>query len=136
MTKTQAEKQIETFFRKIGIAASFYPGKNFVKANVRDVLLGFEFIENEEILRAKALIYRFRNAPKPEIRRAIFSQASEANSGGGRIIFDEKELSLFIEKEFTEYLEPDIFRKKINILTQASLFWSSRKLQQVAEQAV
>lgn len=135
MTKTQAEKQLETFFRRLGIKASFFKDKNFVIANVGEVVLGFEFIENEEKLKTKALIYRFRNAPKPEILNAIFAEASEAISGGGQIFFDKNELSLFLEKDFTENLDTDIFRKQVNILAQASLFWSNRKLRQIAEKA-
>lgn len=135
MKREEATRQIEAFFRKLGMRASFSNEQNFVKASVGEAVLGFEFDESEEILKAKALIYRFRNAPKPEILDAVYDQAKEANSGGGQMFFDENDMTLYLEKDFVEPLGDENFHKQINILAQASFFWSSRKLQQVAETA-
>ena len=132
MTKSQANYQIEAFFRKLGMKASFSDGKNFVKASVGESVIGFEFIEYREILNVKALIYRFRNAPREEILTAIYKENNEFVTGAGKLIYDENDLSLFLEKDFSEPLDERVFYTEINALAQESLVWSSRKLSRIA----
>ena len=133
MTKEEAKQQLEAFFRKLGIKASFFDDKNFAKANIGEAVLGFEFLEEKQILQTKALIFRFRRPPEPKILSAIYAEANEQNSGGGEIYLDEEDLSLYLEKDFDEKLDDDIFYEQVNNLAQASLLWSGSILQQVAE---
>lgn len=133
MTKKEAKQQLEHFFRKIGINISAFEEHNFVKADIGEAVLGFVFLEAEGILKAEAFVYRFRRAPESKILKAIYAAANETNAGGGRISFDERELSLFLEMNFDEKSDDDFFYRQTGNLTRASLLWSSRILPDVAE---
>ena len=133
MTREEAKQQLEAFFRKIGITASFFEDKNFAKATVGEALIGFEFIEADDVLNARALIYRFRNPPNQIVIEAILAEQQNSDTGGGNVNFETEDLSLFIEKSFTEKIPDEEFYKQINQLAQASLIWSSQILPQIAE---
>lgn len=133
MTREEAKQQLEAFFRKIGITASFFEDKNFAKATIGEALIGFEFVEAEGILNAQALIYRFRNSPNQKVVEAIFTEQKNSDTGGGNVNFDSEDFSLFLEKSFTEKISGEEFYKQINDLARASLIWSSQILPQIAE---
>lgn len=133
MTREEAKQQLEAFFRKIGITASFFEDKNFAKATVGEALIGFEFVEMENILKAQALIYRFRNSPNPIVIEALFAEQQNSDTGGGSLRFENEDFSLFLEKSFGEKLPDEEFYKQINQLAQASLIWSSQILPQIAQ---
>jgi hypothetical protein len=133
MTREEAKQQIEAFFRKIGITASFFEDENFAKATVGEALIGFEFVETEGVLKTQALIYRFRNAPNQKVIEALLAEQQNSDTGGGNVNFETEDFSLFLEKTFMEKLSAEEFYKQINQLAQASLIWSSQILPQIAE---
>ena len=133
MTREEAQQQLEAFFRKLGIKASFFDDKNYVKASVGEAVIGFEFLETGGILKAQALIYRFRNNPNPVLIEALITEQQNSDTGGGNVMFNTDDLSLFLEKTFTEKLPDDEFYAQINQLAQASLVWSGQILPQIAE---
>ncbi|MEO6589453.1 MAG: hypothetical protein ABIP06_09130 [Pyrinomonadaceae bacterium] len=133
MTRSEVKKQLEAFFRKLGITASFFEDKNFAKATIGEALIGFEFVENESVLKAQALIYRFRNAPNPIVIEALFAEQQNADTGGGKLNFDTGDFSLYLEKIFNEKISGEKFYEQLNHLAQTSLLWSSEILPQIAE---
>ena len=134
MTREEAKNQLEAFFRKIGITASFFEDKNFAKATVGEVLMGFEYVEKQGVLNAQALIYRFRNPPNQIVIEALLAEQQNSDTGGGAVNFDSENFSLYLEKSFTQKLADEEFYSQINQLAQASLIWSSQILPQIAEQ--
>ena len=133
MTREEAKQQLEAFFRKIGIRASFFDDNNFAKATVGEAVIGFEFLETENILNTNALIYRFRNNPNPVLIEALAAEQNNSDTGGGNVHFEPADLSLFLEKRFSEKLPDEEFYKQTSQLAQASLVWSSQILPQIAE---
>lgn len=133
MTREEAKQQLEAFFRKLGITASFFDDKNFAKASIGEAILGFEFLETEAVLKAQALIYRFRNNPNPVLIEALIAEQTNSDTGGGNVSFETEDLSLFLERIFDEKLPDEEFYKQVNQLAQASLIWSSQILPQIAE---
>lgn len=133
MTRDEAKKQLEAFFRKLGITASFFDDKNFAKASIGEAILGFEFLETEGILKSQALIYRFRNNPNPTLIEALIAEQTNSDAGGGNVSFQTEDLSLFLEKSFDKKLPDEEFYQQINQLAQASLVWSGQILPQIAE---
>lgn len=133
MTREEAQQQLEAFFRKLGIKASFFDDKNFVKASIGEAVIGFELLETEGILNAQALIYRFRNNPNPVLIEALIAEQQNSDTGGGNVRFNDDDLSLFLKKTFTEKLPDEEFYEQVNRLAQASLLWSSHILPQIAE---
>lgn len=133
MNKDEAKQQLEAFFQELGIKASFFDDKNFVKASVGEAVLGFEFAEAEGVLKAQALIYRFRNNPNPVLIEALVAEQKNSDTGGGNVRFEAGDLSLFLEKTFGEKLPDEEFYEQVNRLAQASLLWSNQILPQIAE---
>lgn len=134
MIKEEAKQQLEAFFRTLGSDASILDEKNYVQARVGESVLGFEYDEADGILSCQALIYRFRREPRDEVLDALFAAESEANSGGGRIVFDSETFSLYLQRDFTEKIEDEKFSAQVNALARASLQWSGEIIEQAAAQ--
>lgn len=136
MTKAEAKQQVEAFFRRLGEKkASFFDDKNHIEARIGEALIGFEFAETEEMLSAQALIYRFRKEPTDKILDAVFGEESDANNGGGRVVFNSETNTFYLQRDFTEKVADNIFYENINQLAQASLRWSAEILANAAAKA-
>jgi hypothetical protein len=136
MTREEAKQQVEAFFRRLGEKkASFFDRKNYAEARIGESIVGFEYDEAEEILSAQALIYRFRVEPKDKVLDAVFAEESEANSGGGRVVFNSENLAFYLQRDFQEKVGENVFYEGINRLAQASLRWNSEILGHAAEKA-
>ena len=136
MTKAEAKQQIEAFFRRLGEKrASFFDDRSHVEARIGESAIGFEYDEDEELLSAQALIYRFRNEPQDHILDAIFAEENESNNGGGRVVFNSETSAFYLQRDFQEKIGDNVFYEVINKLAQASLRWNSEILTQVAEKA-
>lgn len=135
MTKTEAKQQVEAFFHRLGENASFFDEQNHAEARIGEAVIGFEYDEAQEILSAQALIFRFRSEPKDNILDAVFGEESEANRGGGRVVFNSENLAFYLQRDFQEKVGENVFYEGINKLAQASLRWNSEILMQAAEKA-
>lgn len=133
MKQSEAKQQIEAFFRKLGNKATFFEDTNFVKAQIGEAFLGFEFVKDANLLSCRALIYRFRRAPPDKVLRAVYAEENETNSGGGKVIFDADELTLYLRRDFTEITDDVQFYNQINQLAAASLKWNGEILERAAE---
>ncbi|MDQ3800210.1 MAG: hypothetical protein M3384_12215, partial [Acidobacteriota bacterium] len=121
MTREEAKRQLESFFRRLGSEASLFNEQKFVQARVGESFVGFEFDEADDALSCQALIYRFRREPRDEVLDAIFAEESEANSGGGRIVFDSQTFSLYLQRDFTEKTDDASFYEQVSRLARASI---------------
>ena len=135
MNQSETTLQVENFFRRLGEKASSFNEKNFIEARIGEALIGFEYDEAEELLSAQALIYRFRNEPQDNVLDAVFNEESDANNGGGRVVFNSENFAFYLQKDFVERLDDADFYNEINELAQASLLWSSEILMQAAGKA-
>ncbi|HEX8247073.1 MAG TPA: hypothetical protein VF599_02725 [Pyrinomonadaceae bacterium] len=132
MTREEAKQQLENFFRKLGSEASIFNEQKFVQARIGESFVGFEFDETDDILSCQALIYRFRRAPADEILDALFAEESEANSGGGRIVFDSETFSLYLQRDFAEKIDDASFYEQVNALAWASMVWNGEIVEHAA----
>jgi len=134
MTREEANQQVKAFFRRLGEKkASFFDAKNYAEARIGESLIGFEFDEQEAVLSAQALIYRFRAAPQDKVLDAIFAEETEANSGGGRVVFNSENSAFYLQRDFQEKVGENVFYEGINKLAQASLRWNREILANAAE---
>lgn len=136
MTKEEAKQQVEAFFRRLGERkTSFLDRKSYVEARIGETLIGFEYDENAHILSSQALIYRFRKEPPDNILDAVFAEETDANNGGGRVVFNSETNTFYLQRDFTEKIGDNVFYEGINRLAQASLRWSAEILANAAEKA-
>lgn len=133
MKKSEAKQQLETFFRKSGKQVSVFEDANFAKAQFGEAFLGFEFDEEANLLACRALIYRFRRTPQEKVLQAIYAEENGTNNGGGRIVFDGEELTIYLKRDFAELIGDEQFHSQINQLATASLKWNGEILQRAAE---
>lgn len=131
MTRYEASGQLKAFFRKLGKQASFFEETNLVKVQIGEAFLGFEFVEDANLLSCQALIYRFRRAPTDKVLQAVYAEENETNNGGGRVVFDE--LTLYLKRDFTDVTDDEQFYNQINQIAAASLKWNGEILQRAAE---
>lgn len=121
------------FFARFGKAGFAFEQSNFVKANIGEAVLGFEFREDEQILACHALIYGFQNVPRPAVLREIeAAEKNGAETGGGEIVFDPENLTLLLVKIYFKNIELLLFAAQMQKLATASLIWSSLILDRVA----
>ena len=136
MTRAEAKLQATAFFHRLGeTVSSFFEEKTHIEARIGEAVVGFEYDESEEILSAQALIYRFRNEPKDDVLDAIFAEESDANTGGGRVVFNSENFAFYLQRDFREKVGENVFYEGINRLAQASLHWHSEILTQAAGKA-
>jgi hypothetical protein len=136
MTREEAKQQVEAFFRRLGEKkASFFDEQNHAEARIGEAVVGFEYDENEQVLSAQALIYRFRAAPPDDVLDAVFGEETEANSGGGRVVFNSENSAFYLQRDFREKVGENVFYEGINKIAQASLRWNSEILTHAAEKA-
>lgn len=131
MTKEEAKQTLEAFFSRLGEKASFFDGKDFAKARIGEAVVGFEYDDADGVLSCEALIYRFRREPRDEILDAAFAEENE--NGGGRVVYDSENLSLYLQQDFKETIAEAEFFEQIHELAIASLRWNSEILARVAE---
>jgi hypothetical protein len=132
MTKEEAKQQLEVFFRKLGTEASLFNEQKFVQARIGESFVGFEFDETDGTLSCQALIYRFRREPRDEVLDALFAEESEANNGGGRIVFDSGNFSLYLQRDFEEKTDDALFYEQVNALAWASMVWNGEIVEHAA----
>ena len=133
MTREEAKQQIENFFNRLGEkTASFFDRKSYVVTRIGEALVGFEYDDYEQILSVQALIYRFRNEPPDDVLDAVFAEESDANTGGGRVVFNSENLAFYLERDFQEKIGDNVFYEGINKLARASLRWHGEILTQAA----
>ncbi len=136
MIKRDAEILLNEFFSGFGKSVQAFADRNFVKVNIGEAVIGFEFRAAEKTLFCHALIYQFRQPPRPEILRAIEREEQNgADTGGGEIVFDQKNNSLALVRGYDKFVDPDVFTSQMQKLAAASLNWSSIILDRAATSA-
>lgn len=136
MTKEEAQQQIETFFRQMGEKGLFFKEENLIKTRIGQAVIGFEYDEEQEILSALALIYRFRNVPPDRFLDAVFAEETDTNCGGGRVVFNSVDFSFYLQRDFREKVGENFFYMGINKLALASVRWNKDILTRIAVKPV
>ncbi|RKG86668.1 hypothetical protein [Corallococcus terminator] len=93
----------------------------------------FEHIESPPSLKASALIYRFREPPKPGIIEGFRQQQEEGtDTGGGSVDFEPGSGSLFLSRTYTVMPDGREFARDLDRLGKASIVWGKDVLDRVA----
>ncbi len=133
MKKDETEKLLADFFARFGKASFAFGQSNFVKANIGEAVIGFEYQKDEQTLTCRALIYRFRRQPRTEILRQITVAAeNDRTTDAGDVSFDPQSLTLSLVKNYSRKINSRLFAAQMQQLAATSLIWSSTILGQVA----
>jgi hypothetical protein len=138
MTIDEAQRLVQAFIRTQGEQLS--PGLNpqgFGGLAKGEAQLYFEFIPTSGELKCSALIYRFRDAPRPGVLDGFRDeQKAGTDTGGGDVDFEPESKSLFLSRRYASVPEDKAFLDGMNRLMAASLDWGGDVFERVASRVI
>jgi hypothetical protein len=134
MTRDEAQRLVQSFFRATGQTNS--PGLNpqgFGGMVVGEAQLYFEYRSDEQALECSALIYKFRDPPKPGVLEGFQQEAKGGtDTGGGAVDYEPENKSLFLSRTYAQVPGEPAFAEDMKRLMNASLVWGGEVLDRVA----
>jgi hypothetical protein len=134
MTREAARELVRWYLQTQGAGMSEgLNAQGFGGAMVGDAQLYFEHHEATQTLECSALVYRFREDPKPGVIDGFRREAEEGtDAGGGTVDFETENKSLFLSRDYTRLPAGSAFTKDMERLMKASLTWGTTVLDRVA----
>ncbi|MFY1831684.1 type III secretion system chaperone [Myxococcus fulvus] len=138
MTRDEATQLVQEYLRAQGVHLS--PGlnpKGLGGVSVGEAQLYFEHSEDTGELKCSALIYRFRDAPRPGVLEGFRAeQAAGTDAGGGTVDFEPESKSLFLSRSYQTPPIDLVFASELSKLMAASLRWGSEVFERVAAKVI
>lgn len=133
MTREEAQRLVQTFMKSLGQSSDGLNPQGFGGAVIGDAQLYFEYHTDKQALETSALIYKFRDPPKPGVLEGFRAEEkSGTNTGGGAVDYEPENKSLFLSRTYTTVPPDTAFKADMQKLTQASLVWSTEVMDRVA----
>jgi hypothetical protein len=133
MTRDEAQRLVQTFMQAVEQPSEGLNPQGFGGAMIGEAQLYFEYHDDKQALEASALVYKFRDAPKPGILEGF--QAEEkagTDTGGGAVDYEKENKSLFLSRTYAKAPQDAAFLADMRRLMDASLVWSESVLDRVA----
>ena len=135
LTRAQAKRLVQAFFRSYGVQSPGLNANDLGGAVVGEGQVYFEYRPQRRALWCGALIYRFRDLPRPGVLDAFRTEGKTTDAGGGRLEYDPKGRGLYLSRVYTRTVPEARFRADIQRLIQASGVWSKAVLPRAADRA-
>ncbi len=139
MTRAEASRMISSLLDAHGAAGGAHL---FDRQRVVGVMLGaaelfFEYAEEGGALKCAALVYRFREEPRPGVLEEFFAAEGrgESDTGGGALDYRPESRSLLLARTYLEPVPGEEFARDVRRLASASLAWGGEVLERVAARA-
>jgi hypothetical protein len=132
MTRDEAIRLIQTYFRSFGLQSPGLNEQNLGGAAFGDAEIYFEYQPEESALKCSALIYKFQIDPKAGVLEKLKEEELSADTGGGTIDYEPENRGLFLSRTYTEMVPPEEFTSDLERLLEASKVWSNEVLDRVA----
>ncbi|KFA88360.1 hypothetical protein [Archangium violaceum] len=133
MTRDEAQRLVQAFMKSLGQASEGLNPQGFGGAAVGNAQLYFEYHTDKQTLETSALIYKFRDPPKPGVLEGFRAEEkSGTDTGGGAVDYETENNSLFLSRTYASVPSEAAFREDMKRLTQASLVWSDEVMDRVA----
>jgi hypothetical protein len=134
LTREAAQRLVQTFIHSEGSPIS--PGINaqgFGGLAAGGAQLYFEWHEDTQALECSALVYRFREPPKPGVVAGFEAEAQEGtDAGGGTVDYEPENRGLFLSRTYAEVPAERAFAKEMRRLMKASVRWNREVVDRVA----
>jgi hypothetical protein len=136
MERNDAIAMIQAYYKANEVESPGLNEKNLGGASVGPYQIYFEYLPKDGILRCSALIYSFREDPKPGILEG-FQEAEKAgaNVNGGYLEFQPENRGLYLSRDYTTLVSAEEFAANLTSLMQATEEWGGPILEQVAAKA-
>lgn len=137
MTKDEATLQVKAFLKAHEVDSPGLNAKGLGGAAIGEEQLYFEFQPEAQALMCRALIYKFRGAPKPEVIAAFQAEekAKAADTGGGRIEYHLPSKGVYLSRSYTAPAPTERFVADMKRLMDASVIWRTQMVERVADRA-
>ncbi len=133
MTRDEAQRLVQVFMQSVGQPSEGLNPQGFGGAVLGQAQLYFEYRSDTQALEASALIYKFRDAPKPGVIEGFRAEEKAGtDAGGGAVDYEPENKSLFLSRLYSTPPADAAFREDMTRLTQASLVWSDEVMDRVA----
>jgi hypothetical protein len=130
MTREEANRMIQGFFRAQGVESPGLNDNNLGAAAVGDSQIYFEYQPHEPSLKCSALIYKFQTEPRPGVIEGF--QAEEADTGGGTVDYEPENKGLYLSRSYTDTVTDAQFTADLDHLMKASKVYGGEVLERVA----
>lgn len=140
-----ADNLVKAFFRaheKVSAPAGTVEppalnAKGFGAAQVGEGEIFFEYHPDTKALECSALVYRFRNPPRPGILDGFKDELTRGtDAGGGEVDFEPENGGLFLTKLYADRPDALSFVEEVNALTRASVVWAKDVVPRVAQRVI
>lgn len=133
MTREEAQRLVQAYMLSLGQQSEGLNPKGFGGAVLGDAQLYFEYHSTRQALETSALIYKFRDLPKPGVIEGFYAEEkSGTDTGGGAVDYEPENKSLFLSRLYNTVPTIESFSEDMKRLTQASLVWGDQVLDRVA----
>ena len=140
MTREEAERLVRALLDAHGARGA---APVFGTAGVAGVMLGaaelfFEYEPGAQALACGALVYRFRDEPRPGVLESFFEAEKEERGaradagGGGALAYRKETRALLLGRTYTAAVPVEEFVRDMKRLAEASLRWAEEVAERVA----
>lgn len=138
MTLEEAQRLVQSFMRAHGdTEGSGLNAKGFGGAALGESQVYFEHSADSGALKCSALIYRFRDAPRPGVIDGFRDEEKRGtDTGGGKVDYETENKSLFLSRTYGVLPSEQQFKDDLDRLLEASLTWGEEVFNRVADRVV
>ena len=134
LTRESARRLVQGFLGEEGTPPSGgINEQGFGGISAGGMSLYFEWHEDTQALECSALVYRFREPPKPGVIDGFKAEEREGtDAGGGTVDYEPENRGLFLSRTYTRMPTERAFAKDMRRLMKASQKWADEVLDRVA----
>lgn len=134
MTREEAQRLLQTYMASLELPGEGLNPQGLGGLMLEDAELYFEYSQQHQALKASALIYRFRQAPKPGLVEGFrHEESAGTDAGGGHVDYMPESKGLFLSRTYTQVPQQTLFQSDMKRLADASLVWSGEVADRVAD---
>jgi hypothetical protein len=134
LTRESARRLVQGFLGEEGTPPSAgLNAQGFGGLSSGGTSLYFEWHEDTQALECSALVYRFREPPKPGVIEGFQAEEREGtDAGGGTVDYEPENRGLFLSRTYTRMPTERAFARDMRRLMKASQKWADEVLDRVA----
>lgn len=125
---------IRGFFKSHGLDTPGLNESNLGGASIGEYQIYFEYQPPDQTLKCSALVYRFRDEPKPGVIEGFEaeSEGATAAAGGGALEYQRENKGLYLTRSYSDAISDEEFADDLKRLMKASLIYGDQVLDRVA----
>ena len=134
LNRDDAVRMIQGFFKSHGLDSPGLNESNLGGASVGDDQVYFEYQPAHRILRCSALVYRFRDEPKPGVIEGFKAEVDEKpnSAGGGILEYQPVNKGLYLTRSYNDGIPDEEFADDLKRLMSAARVYGDQVLDRVA----